>query len=343
MLYFTGDICLCDKAFDIGFGVGSQIEKGAIKPFAKLKKKDGDVWVGNFEAVVSDITNRNDYSKTSFRIVPDTFDKSGSIIDYWGVANNHVMEHGGEAYQQMVDVLSMKSNGVFGSVEKKSVCFDHQGKKIAVTGMCLRVEETKNLPLYWHLPDFCDIENEYKNVTGADFKVAYIHWGVEYVNYPCVEQVKFAHWLVDLGYDLIVGMHPHVLQGFEVYKGKHIFYSVGNFVFNMAYEPSKYSALISCVVENKKVGFQYVHIGKDCCPEIVEEEQVPVELRFGTLNKMIGKEKNIEKYISDYKKGLKAYRKSNNMVVMRNVFKFKPSIIMQMLLGFTKRRLHYAH
>ena len=105
MLYFTGDICLCDKAFDIGFGIGSQVAKGAIEPFSKLNKKDDDLWVGNFEAVVSDITNRNDYSKTSFRIESDTFDKSASIIDYWGVANNHVMEHGVEAYQQMVDVL----------------------------------------------------------------------------------------------------------------------------------------------------------------------------------------------------------------------------------------------
>lgn len=343
MIYFVGDICLCDKAFDIGFGVGSRLSKGELFPFGRLEKKDGDIWVGNFEGVLSERTNRNDYTASSFRINGETFDKCKSIIDFWGVANNHVMEHGSEAYNQMEDILSKKSKGAFGSQSNRTVCFDCNGRKISVTGICLRAEETKNEPLYWHLPEFCEIEEEYKKNSWADVKVAYIHWGVEYVDYPSVEQVKFAHWLIDLGFDLIVGMHPHVLQGFEIYKDKHIFYSLGNFVFNMAYEPSKYSAIVKFDIESNKVGYQYVHIGEDCCPEIVSEEQVPVDLRFDALNKKIGKVKNIEKYVSDYKKGLKAYRKCNNRFILRNVLNFQPSIIYQMIIGFIKRRLHYAH
>lgn len=343
MLYFTGDICLCDKAFDIGFGIGSQIEKEKLKPFARLQKKEDDIWIGNFEGVVSDITKRCDYTEDSFRIDSEAFNYCDSIIDYWGIANNHVMEHGGEAYCQMEEILSKKSKGVFGSQKKKTVCFDYHGKEVAVTGFCMRAEDSGNSPLYWCLPELSEIVDEYKNIKTADLKVAYIHWGVEYVNYPYVEQVKFAHWLVDLGYDLIVGMHPHVLQGFEVYKGKHIFYSLGNFVFNMPYEPSTYSAVASLDVESGKVGYEYVHIGKDCCPKLVNENEVPASCRFDSLKKNIGKDENIERYISMYHQGLKAYRKSNNKEILRNAFKFKPLILAQIVTSFIKRRLHYAH
>lgn len=343
MIFFTGDICLCDKAFDIGFGVGSQIAKGKVRPFDFLNKQENDIWIGNFEGVVSDVTNRTDYTKESFRINMETFGKCGSIIDYWNIANNHVMEHGGEAYQQMEELLSKKSKGVFGSQERKSVCFDCEGKTVAVSGFCLRTEDSPNKPLYWYLPEPSEIENEYRTIEKADVKVAYIHWGVEYVDYPYSEQRKMAHWLVDLGYDLIVGMHPHVLQGYEVYKDKHIFYSLGNFVFGMPYEPSTYSAVVTLNVESGAVGYDYVHIGKGYCPELINEAVVPASFRFDTLNKKIGKEENIEKYISDFRRGLKAYRKSNNKEVMHNVFKFKPSILVQIVTSFIKRRLHYAH
>ena len=343
MIYFTGDICLCDKAFDIGFGVGSQVAKGTIKPFAKLNKKEGDIWVANFEGVVSEITNRKDYTGNSFRINCETFDRSESIIDYWGIANNHVMEHGGEAYQQMEAFLTKKSKGVFGSQKRKTVCFECEGKKIAVSGFCLRAEDTPNEALYWYLPGPSEIETEFDGIKAADVKVAYIHWGVEYVDYPYGEQQKLAHWLVDLGYDLIVGMHPHVLQGFEVYKGKYIFYSLGNFVFSMPYQPSTYSAVVTLDLVSGACGYKYVHITKDCCPEIVSEVNVPTSFRFDSLNKKIGKEENIERYISVFNQGLKAYRKSNNKEIMNNAFKFKPSILVKIIKSFIKRRLHYAH
>ena len=130
MLNFTGDICLCDNAFDMGYGVGSFISKNKIKPFVHLAMSENDVWIGNFEGVLSDVTNRNDYTKDSFRISFKTFEKCGSIIDYWGIANNHVMEHGNDAYQQMEFILSKESKGTFGSAKHRSIQFELESKKI---------------------------------------------------------------------------------------------------------------------------------------------------------------------------------------------------------------------
>lgn len=57
------------------------------------------------------------------------------------------------------------------------------------------------------------------------------HWGVEIADYPQSWQKDIAHKTIDMGADIIMGHHPHVLQGIEIYKDRPIFYSLGNFVF----------------------------------------------------------------------------------------------------------------
>jgi poly-gamma-glutamate synthesis protein (capsule biosynthesis protein) len=66
----------------------------------------------------------------------------------------------------------------------------------------------------------------------ADVVVVSMHSGTEYIQKPNDSQVEFAHGAIDAGADLVVGHHPHVVQTMEKYKGKYIFYSLGNFVFD---------------------------------------------------------------------------------------------------------------
>jgi poly-gamma-glutamate synthesis protein (capsule biosynthesis protein) len=65
----------------------------------------------------------------------------------------------------------------------------------------------------------------------VDYLVVNFHWGKELALHPDHEQIQLAHRVVDAGADLIVGHHPHVLQGMESYRGATIAYSLGNFVF----------------------------------------------------------------------------------------------------------------
>lgn len=67
---------------------------------------------------------------------------------------------------------------------------------------------------------------------GADFIVATMHAGVEYTRRPHQPQIDFARSAIDYGADLVIGAHPHWIQIFEQYKGKYIFYSLGNFIFD---------------------------------------------------------------------------------------------------------------
>ena len=339
MIRFTGDICLCDNAFDIGLGVGSCVLKRNLQPFSKLQKRSDDIWIGNFEGVVSDLSSKEGCYRDVFRISKDCFEKCHSIIDFWGIANNHVMEHGVDAYLQMESFLNKKGKGTFGSKQHRTVVFDQFGRKIAITGYSLRVEEKCETPLYWHLPELFEIQEEYNNIVYADYKIAYIHWGVEYVDHPCVEQIKYAHWLIDLGYDLVVGMHPHVLQGYEVYKGKYIYYSLGNTVFNMNHEPSRFGAIVSLNTITGEVSHQYIRIDNSFCPETIEEDEVPMNYKFSTLNSKIANVKNIEKYVREFHFGLKAFRKSNYKDFIRHFYKLRTSVFFQIMKDFVKRRL----
>ncbi|HPI13786.1 MAG TPA: CapA family protein [Spirochaetota bacterium] len=65
----------------------------------------------------------------------------------------------------------------------------------------------------------------------TDFTVVNIHWGDEYTNYPSDGQIELGRTLIDAGADAVIGHHSHVYQGVEVYRGKPIVYSIGNFLF----------------------------------------------------------------------------------------------------------------
>ncbi len=68
--------------------------------------------------------------------------------------------------------------------------------------------------------------------TNADLVIVSFHWGTERKYTPDSSQVYYAHAAVDAGADLVLGHHPHVVQGCELYRGKFIAYSLGNFVFS---------------------------------------------------------------------------------------------------------------
>jgi len=65
----------------------------------------------------------------------------------------------------------------------------------------------------------------------CDFLVMFLHWGDDHNIFVNRDQQEAGRWLIDQGADLVIGHHPHVPQGYEVYKGKYIFYSLGNFIF----------------------------------------------------------------------------------------------------------------
>ena len=79
---------------------------------------------------------------------------------------------------------------------------------------------------------------------GAQVVLVYIHWGVEREYVPNEVQMQLGHAAIDAGADLVVGSHPHVIQGYEVYQGRYIVYSLGNFCFGGNSGPSDMDCMI---------------------------------------------------------------------------------------------------
>ncbi len=80
----------------------------------------------------------------------------------------------------------------------------------------------------------------------ADLVIPFFHWGREGNHFPEAYQVELAHLAIDSGAAAVVGSHPHVLQGMELYRGAPIFYSLGNLVFGGNWDPKvKESALVA--------------------------------------------------------------------------------------------------
>jgi len=74
---------------------------------------------------------------------------------------------------------------------------------------------------------------------GAQLVIVFPHWGVEYSTGPTEQQLRLGHAAIDAGADLVIGNHPHWAGAVEIYKGKPIFYALGNLVFDQTWsEPT---------------------------------------------------------------------------------------------------------
>jgi len=80
--------------------------------------------------------------------------------------------------------------------------------------------------------------------TTVDVLIIGIHWGIEYKTTASTQQVELAHALIDAGADFIWGTHPHVVENHEVYNGKNIYYSLGNFVFDQYFSADVKKGLV---------------------------------------------------------------------------------------------------
>lgn len=80
--------------------------------------------------------------------------------------------------------------------------------------------------------------------NGAAIVIAATHWGDDKTHVINQDQYKMGHWCIDQGYDLVLGCHPHVIQGIECYNGKYIVYSMGNFCYGGNKNPAEKSSMI---------------------------------------------------------------------------------------------------
>ncbi len=173
-------------------------------------------------------------------------------IDVVSLANNHSTNYGEEVFGETLALLkkegiSYVGGGVNSAEAYKPLIIEKNGLKwgfvnfnsiigaIEASADSAGVAEFSIKP-WAESDDPKDLERIKTAIIEtkkqADIVVAAFHWGVEYQADPIESQIKVAHAAVEAGADLVVGTHPHVVQGIENYQKTPIFYSLGNFIFD---------------------------------------------------------------------------------------------------------------
>jgi len=160
------------------------------------------------------------------------------------LANNHIMDYGEEAYNTTIELLKAKNIPFFGA-GKSTENFNNPFiiGNVAIFGYACTTtnaifgDGNKSGAAVFNTDH---VIKEIQKYRTSYFIVVNLHWGQEYYSFPKPEDVYKARKLIDNGVDMIIGHHPHKLQSFEKYKGKYIFYSLGNGIFHNGIVPSKF-------------------------------------------------------------------------------------------------------
>lgn len=204
----------------------------------------------------------------TFRVNPDYVQIFNDMqIDVVTLANNHTMDFGTVGLTDTFDTLKSAGIPYVGAgnniTEAREIkFFEVKDKRIACLGASRVIPETdwnaySNKPGMLTTYDPAMLVEDIKTAKSqSDFVVVYVHWGVEKQNSPKEYQRGLAKQYIDAGADLVVGSHPHVLQGIEYYNGKPIIYSLGNFMF---YSNISQTALLKASInEQNEVKLQLI-------------------------------------------------------------------------------------
>lgn len=205
--------------------------QGDDYPFQKIGDlfKSPDLAIANFE---NPMTNRGSHAqangpllfKSDPRLAPAL---AATGLDAVSLANNHTYNQGSAGLADTVTFLSQAGIHTFGSPR-------------AVQGQDVYTTDVKGWPLAfvgWNTIETPDSQPAALLRLVAQLHgegrivIVMAHWGVEY-HPKTPQEVLWAHQIIDAGADIVVGAHPHVVQGIELYKNHPIIYSLGNFVFD---------------------------------------------------------------------------------------------------------------
>lgn len=238
-LNFAGDVIFSGK-------VGELLEKnGYDYSYAALNGlfKQDDLTILNLETPITTGGVGAANKQFVFKGAPKALDSlKAAGVDAVNLANNHTLDQGEEGLLDTLSHLNERGipyvGGGANAAEAYSArYFERQGIRIALLGFT-RVMPRSDWMAGTNKPGVASVYDSAEALKAiaaakkqADLVVVVVHWGKERMEQYDKTQQALGHSFIDAGADLVMGGHPHVLQGIEPYKGKWIAYSTGNFIF----------------------------------------------------------------------------------------------------------------
>ncbi|WP_088104176.1 CapA family protein [Halalkalibacter urbisdiaboli] len=239
-------------------------EKGYQFPWEQARPylEESDIAMVNLETAVSlrgEPTNKT----YAFRSHPDLIKgMKWAGVNMVTVANNHSLDFGTESFEDTLNTLTEHDITYVGGGFNEEEAY--QSKQMTIRGKTVSfLGFSRVLPsVSWYarkeqpgLASGYQDERVYELATQAvensDITVVYMHWGKELADTPETADREMARQLIDLGVDMVIGSHPHVLQGLEYYKGKLIAYSLGNFIFTNSHQELARQSVVLQVAINE--------------------------------------------------------------------------------------------
>jgi len=174
------------------------------------------------------------------------------------LANNHSMDQGLDALlytRTFLDELGIKHTGTGANLAEawKPAIVEVKGVRIALVGASYASINDGGVAKNDYVARCEDVENLRAAIKTAretsDLVIATMHAGIEYVTKPDKTQIAFAHNAIDAGADIVIGAHPHWIQTIEEYKGRQIFYSLGNFIFDQRKPDTRTGLMLKITVK----------------------------------------------------------------------------------------------
>jgi poly-gamma-glutamate synthesis protein (capsule biosynthesis protein) len=234
---FVGDVSL---AAPQGRAVDVRAELLDQAVLAGLKRA-GAV-VANLECLLQDDVEPEYYALRPLAMVAPT--AAAAALHALGVravtvANNHIFDRGVEGIRGTLATLDSAGVAHFGvgldyDRTAQPAVLELSGLRVALLGFAATGFPRRNRPgsFEFNSPQAHQLIAQARR--GNDFVVAYFHDGIEATSYPMKSTIKDAHAAVEAGADLVVGTHPHTVQGIEYYRGVPIAYSLGNFIMPLS-------------------------------------------------------------------------------------------------------------
>ncbi len=244
----------CTLGTDVNFDYSTSLNayfdaQGADYFFQNVRPvlTNDDLSIVNMEGTLTASDERQE-KQFAFKAPPEfAAILSGSSVEAANMANNHSKDYGESSYTDTISALEASKVSTFGYERAKILKI--KGIKVGLTGI-------------YELADHLEKQQQVKeNIAalkeaGAKLIIVNFHWGNEREYTPTDIQKTLAHLAIDEGADLVIGHHPHVLQGIERYKDKYIAYSLGNFCFGGNSNPEDKDTMIfqqTFTIEDGKV------------------------------------------------------------------------------------------
>lgn len=235
-ILFVGDILLANEA-------ERHIETAGIDyPFSKIKNEflRYDYVFANLETPITERGVPAQSKPYIFRIKHDTAECMKDLrLDAVSIANNHLMDYGPEGMKDTLAFLKKMNirhagGGATLDDARRPARLSCGGTDMIIlaynerppTAFSASAESPGIAPLDLPLIK----EDIGTNRRSDNIIIVSLHWGIEHTITPRPYQVTLAHAIIDSGADAIIGHHPHWPQGIELYRGKPIVYSLGNFI-----------------------------------------------------------------------------------------------------------------